>query len=384
MSALLSFGLLLATQAIPAIDSAPDWTMVAEVRFGSIDVPETALSTIRAAAVDAQERLILAQLYDSRVRIYDLDGTRVGSIGRPGNGPQDLAAPVDVGVVGDTIWVADSRASSLKFFRGDGTWLGSVTIAHVAGPGIFASAGYPLDNGSILAKPGVSMESLVGQERQIPWIRFDREAQLVDTLLLDNRLFSVARLQVDGGTTLLKQPFDESDRVAVFPDGSGVVRVVQASDGADRPIRVQVLDADGHSVFARDYAVTRRRLTDDIVDRSINRYMEAVERTMASSLAFNARKFRVAYSDAIRRPDFIPPVEEVHVGSDGTIWIGREAAGRDSQRWIAIDGRSGDLAGQIRLPRDSRLIASSTEFVWAEELDELDVVHVQRYRIIKS
>lgn len=384
MSAFLSFGLFLAAQAMPAIDSAPEWTVAAEVRFGSIDRPETALSRIRAAAVDAEGHLILAQLYDSRIRIYDLDGDRVGSIGRPGNGPQDLAAPVDVGVAGDTIWVADSRASSLKFFRTDGTWLGSVTIAHVAGPGIFASAGYPLDNGSILAKPGVSMESLVGQERQIPWIRFDREAQVVDTLLLDNRFFSVARLQVNGLTTLLKQPFDESDRVAVFPDGSGVVRVVQAGDAPNRPISIQVIDASGRRVFARKYAVTRRKLTDEIVDRSVNRYMEVVEETMASSLAFNARKFRAAYSDAIRRPDFLPPVEEVYVGSDGTIWIGREAAGRDSQTWIAIDGRNGDLAGQIRLPRDSRPIASSAEFVWTEELDELDVVYVQRYRIVKS
>jgi hypothetical protein len=383
MSPLLGFGFLLVMQAVPAIDSTSEWALAAETRFGSIDVPETALSRIRAAAVDSEGRLFLAQLHDKRIRIYDLNGVRVGSIGRPGNGPQDLEAPVDVGIAGDTIWVADRKAASLKFFGLDGGYRGSVTIAHVAGPGIFATAGYPLEDGTVLTKPGVAMESLVDAARQVPWIRFDREAQPIDTLLLQHRSFSFARVESNGQTMFVQQLFDESDLVAVSPDGSGIVHVVQSGAGSSPRISISKVAADGATMFAREYSTRRRELTEQLVDRSVDRYMEALEKEMASSFAFDARRFRNAYAGALRRPEFIPPVADVRLGSDGTIWIGREAVGGDSRQWVAVDGANGDPLGHIQLPHDSRLIASSAEFVWAEELDELDVVHVQRYRIMR-
>lgn len=138
-------------QGFPSLDADPEWPLAAEASFGSIDDPETALSRIIDAAIDPTGHLVLAQLYDLRVGIYDANGRRVGSVGRPGNGPQDLGSIQAVGVRGDTIWVTDGRAASLKFFLRDGTCLGSTTAVKSLGGGILAKAGYPLTTGHVLA-----------------------------------------------------------------------------------------------------------------------------------------------------------------------------------------------------------------------------------------
>lgn len=384
MNLLLGLTVALLSQAIPNLDDAPQWQLEFEHRFGSIDDPETSLTRILSAAIGDNEEILLVQLNDKRIRMFDRDGNRIASYGNPGNGPMDLGHPIAVGLRGDTVWVSDNAAASLKFFSLDGKWLQSVTIAEIVGQGILAKAGYPLDNGDILANPRIDMRSRVDRVRVIPWIRYKRDGQVIDTLVSDRRTHQIAEIRMGEGRGFFTQPFDASDRVAVVPDGSGLVHVSQADTASTHPVRIERVDAGGRTVFSREYSASQRELTRALVRWTIDARAKLVEKVLASSLAFDLDEHMSGYADAIRTPEIIPPITEVLVADNGMIWVGRESVGDDTQRWVAIDGRTGNVAGQIRFPNGSRLIAASAEYVWMEELDELDVVHVARYRVIRE
>jgi hypothetical protein len=325
---------------------------------------------------------VLAQLYDLRVGIYDADGRRVGSVGRPGNGPMDLGSIQDVGVRGDTIWVTDARAASVKYFLRDGSWLGSTTAIKALGAGVLAKAGYPLTTGHVLALPEIGMESLVDRVVTVPWVTFGPDGQPVDTLVTETRSYATVRFQLGDRTMFFRQPLHMSDRVAVAPDGTGLAHAAQ-SDTADWAVTIRRIDAAGAVIFSRRYTAPRRRLTRDLLRWTIARETAPVVDAVAATHGFSARAYREAYSEAIRPPEVIPPVSEIQMGADGTIWLQRESVGVDEQRWVAIDGQNGDVLGRIRFPRNARMIAASSRHVWLEELDDLDVVHITRYRMIR-
>jgi hypothetical protein len=378
----VSLSLALRFQGAPSLDAGPEWPLVAEYSFGSLDDPETALSRIIAAAVDSTGHLILAQLYDHRVGVYDYDGRRVSSVGGRGIGPYELGSIQAVGARGDSIWVTDGRAASVKFFLRDGTWLGSNTAIQSLGAIGLAKAGYPLRNGYILSLPAIPMASLANRVVRVPWVRFGPDGQVVDTLMTETRSYAVGMLQLGDRAMWFQQPLQMSDLVAVAPDGTGLAHAV-LSDTTDWAVSLRRIDAEGSVIFSRRYSAPRRRLTRDLLKWTIAHETTPVVEAMAATPGFSARRYKDAYSQAVRLPEVIPAVLEMHIGADGTIWLRREWVGADDQRWVAIDGRTGDILGRIQFSGRSRMIAASSAYVWMEELDDLDVVHVARYRIVK-
>ena len=92
------------------------------------------------------------------------------------------------------------------------------------------------------------------------------------------------------------------------------------------------------------------------------------------------RQMESALREAIRLPDFRPPIRVLHAGSDGTLWLQLNAAAADVAEWVLI-GADGSPRGRLRLPARMQIHHSALPTVWAVELDDLDVPWLVRLKV---
>jgi sugar lactone lactonase YvrE/tetratricopeptide (TPR) repeat protein len=74
----------------------------------------------RAAAVDAEGRLIVADAALARCQVFSRDGIFLYTLGEPGQGKGQFASPVDVAAAGDRVAVADPERHTVLIFDGKG------------------------------------------------------------------------------------------------------------------------------------------------------------------------------------------------------------------------------------------------------------------------
>src|SRR5690606_18715284 len=107
-------------------------------------------------------------------------------------------------------------------------------------------------------------------------------------------------------------------RVAVHPHGSGLVIVHQdpPEDGGATTFRVRSMASDGSERFMRSYRYTPVALPQEYVERNINSQRDLMQRLGVSTREVE----NVARTNL---PPFQPPVTEVRVAVDGSIWLQR-------------------------------------------------------------
>jgi len=96
----------------------PD-AIVADLR---VEAPASApFSKITAFDVDGSGRIYLLLAQDNEIRVFDRTGTQLRVVGRPGAGPGEFRAPVQLGVDhGDRLWVYDANLSRYTIYDSTG------------------------------------------------------------------------------------------------------------------------------------------------------------------------------------------------------------------------------------------------------------------------
>lgn len=135
-------------------------------------VTETDLTLARAAdvAVDARGSIYVLDHQDRRVVVLDGEGRLERTIGGPGEGPGELGArPIDLGIVGDELFVYDLRRRTVDQFGVDGTFIRQYSIVTYPVPGYAVSFGadrLALASGGVL--PGGGLATVVGLDGSEP------------------------------------------------------------------------------------------------------------------------------------------------------------------------------------------------------------------------
>src|SRR5690606_27530235 len=106
MRALLLASCLLAPLAAHA-QTTPLWTATPELRIGSLDRADYALTEVHDLAVDAAGNLYVAQRTEGLIRVFDARGRFVRTVGRRGAGPGEFQDIARIGLRGDTLWATD-------------------------------------------------------------------------------------------------------------------------------------------------------------------------------------------------------------------------------------------------------------------------------------
>jgi hypothetical protein len=369
-------------------DEAPDalavqeWTVIEELRIGSVDDENQMLTAVQDIVVDGTGRVYVAQPQDNVVRVFDEEGRFVRTIGGPGQGPGEFERLVAIGLLADTLYAADLTSRRVAFFSLEGDLLGTVTIRPPVEPPFSAfGADMMYADGSVMAPVGVPVGMPGLDVSRVPWLRVNRQGEILDTLATssyEGRWTSTEGS--NGDPVIINQTFDDEALIAVARDGTRVARVERpaASAAAASSFRVTVTDPfSDDTVFSRTYDYLPVRMDQAIADSAIAQSARVRLRFFASAAAAEA-----AVREAMTVPEYFLPASRAEYSETGELWLKREDLPDADQTWWVIDDR-GDIVARVTLPVgfDPRLFRADE--IWGVMPDELDVPYVVKYGIVR-
>jgi hypothetical protein len=357
------------------------WTLVPDLRIGSIDDPEYSLTSVGAIAVGANGTMYVVQYLDRQLVMFDRDGRLLGRIGRQGGGPGEFESPGAPKWRADTLVVPDFRLQRLTFFTADGQLIGTERLVSPPSANRWFFPTVPtalLPDGSAVVRPSSMARSQFEGRSRVPLLRLGRSGTVLDTLAWLDVSHSALALQHGDGAFFTGQPLADDPLWQVAPDGSSMVFIdrLAAERRNDARFVVTKITGTGDTVYSRPHEYDPIAVPRGFIDSVVESVSERASRRTFPSPRAAARAIR----EALYMPDFLPPVTGVVIGRDGTVWLKRESATGDSIAWNVLD-ESGNMVAILTLPKGLRVQEAQRDLVWAVERDELDVPYVVRFRV---
>lgn len=341
--------------------------------------PEYTFSRVADVAFGEDRSIIVSDAVAGEVRVFSVDGTYQGTVGRRGEGPGEFQdAPVFADVSGDTLFTFDARARRVSAFLTTGQLLAETSL-RTDDFGLTTSA-LRLDDGSY-----VSQSNWVTPERAMAVydMRLELDSVVVehlgpdasvqDTLrLLGDRNRARSAASLEGGRFLTRQvttPY--SPRAVVAVDGSRLIagrsddfalEWIHPTEGLDMVVRVSGVQhpATADELRAREEA----RLREDFGDQEI------------------PPEIRRAFIEYL--PERLPAFGDVVVSDGGDVWVSlTEFDLSEGLDWLVFSD-TGELSGLVHTPPEFRLVAVSDDSVAGFVLDDLDVPYVHRYPLVDA
>ncbi len=365
------------------VDKLPDLTYAEEVRIGSADDPETGFSQIRRVLVSDKGDVYVLEGAAREVRVFDSDGKRLRVIGGPGQGPGEFTTPLDIGLLGDTLWVADIRARRLLWFGPDGDVLFTTSMqgvrfeSGVPGAIVSLTPARPRPDGLIESDRSVLLSTQDHEIRpyRYPVVLFDRKGAVVDTLRWEMADSGVVTYRVAGHVGYAPVLGPVKPVKARVADEQVVVDWMVPSGTTEGLIDFMRVSSAGDSIYHSKLRYAAVPVPGHVLDSLI-----APRLALAPRIGVTEGQMESALREAIQLPEFRPPVRVVHAGSDGTVWLQLNIAATDVAEWVLI-GADGSPRGRLRLPSRMQIHHSALPTVWAVELDDLDVPWLVRLNV---
>lgn len=375
-------------------------------RIGSIEDPDLGFASITAVDVDEDEdgRIYVGEAQDVAIRVYTPDGLLLRRIGREGEGPGEFSRVPRFGVVGDTVWAFESFNRRLTLFDREGALRSTARVEEVAVPLHGTRTGIVLPrlmrpDGRFLgyltlftSRPRSESSVAEGDTVSVPWVLFDGEGAVTDTLGFDPYPppdpSSRDEIEVGSLEFVVPDPPDDDLLTAVLPDGRILVdRTVPATED-DASFSVTRVTFVGDTVYHRMFGYRPRGFPEVVLDtlatRSALRPGGLLRIVGGVPEPIGRPADTVAVVAALRRamdfPAFQTPIQADFLGSDGSVWLRREDRGEPTYDWLVLDP-AGESAGVVELPRGLRPMWARGGELLAVETDELGVPWLVRYRI---
>lgn len=352
------------------IDQLPALEFVEELRIGSIDDPVAGFTNISGVVVAENGEAYVLESRAREIRVFSPEGQRVRTVGRPGSGPGEFESPGGFGLLGDTLWVADSFRNRISWFGPSGELLFTTTGADVPitleGSDITIPARplRPLPGGLIESVPMYSA-NLLTRQYQFPVVHFTREGEVVDTAGWTT--VGPARAVDVGGRALQVPTLRPSSPISSAVDGDSVVVQWQDAGEGSGILEIVRRDERGDTLFHRRFEYTPTPVPASIVDS----LMEGPLR-LASMLGTTPGELESILRPEIELPASRPPVTSVFADRAGGAWVELATLKPDVSEWIRIEA-DGTPAGRVALPAGIQMMWASGPTVWAVQRDELGV-----------
>lgn len=342
--------------------------------IGSLDDVDESLTMVLGGLLLPAGDLLIPQTEDAEIRRYDAKGALVGTIGRRGEGPGEFGAVRKVGLVGDTLWVHDTRNARMHRFELDGTLISSTswpTTIEQRGDVIlvWGMTGTTLRaDGSALAMPGISVRrgGRTGALESMP----------IGVFLPDGE--PPADTVVEVTPPPFTSPAPPEWRPAVQTNAlSGVFRGGEAAFVIDRWSE-ELPDVPSFRVFAVSVE------GDTLFDRSFEYSPVPADAgaIRAAYLAGLGEESRERARGRVWVPELLPAVTSVVATSEGVLWLAREDHAKQ-RTWWGLDQASGELVATLQLPTGERILDHRGDAIVTTFTDEFDVAYVRRYRIVR-
>lgn len=362
-----------------------------ELRIGSPDDPELAFTRFRDLEVGPDGTIYTLHPQERAIRVHDSSGAFLRTIGREGEGPGEFKNLGVMGMLGDTLWALDHGTYRFSFFDLGGNLLGSRRIPIELGRTPDERPPRPnglFSDGSISGSlPTWSRLVASGEITTDVILRLDSTGAVLDTIAsysLENRDWEVTDPDDPGSwAAYAPQPFRDTELVRASYYQPLVVRVdrTAATTEARATFHVTALTFAGDTLFARDFSYTPMALEQALVDSLV----DVLAASLTRSRLPGATPARVAVwaRDALYTPEYHPPVSEMMIGRDGSVWLRGEEVGAPTVNWRVLSPE-GEPVGIVELPARFRPLLADHDNLWGMELDELDVPYIVRYRVTLS
>ncbi len=334
--------------------------------IGVLSGPEELLfGRIASARRDAAGNLIVADRQALEIRIFDVEGRHLQSLGREGEGPGEFqslrgAWPVsyrdETDVDSRQVIAADSRLDRITRFSGEGTPMGTATLSGredlmispigLGGSGAVLSRASPFNVLPDLQSLSRSLEDFVdamfaGEEnRRVLFVRHRFDGVLVDTLAEGK---DAARGSVSSGSGMemrvrtMTVPFSPQAAAAGSPYG------IVVTGGA--LYEISVFDKDGSlRMIARlDEAPPVR------TDEHLEAYARGSDRDEAET------RERIEQYRQFPLPESLPGYTHVLFADEGELWARRYGLpGESMLRWDVF-ANDGAYLGRVDVPASFRI-----------------------------
>jgi len=320
----------------------------------------------------------------SRIRRLPYEGSgEVVEIGGEGDGPGEFRNPSALQLLRDTLWVVDPLEMRIEGFLRGGEPAQTIRIRLPDG---FPSFTFPrglLADGSIaVASPVGVYGALDGEDTVYTVHSVERSGENPDTVLTrpvfpeDFYRGSPPTPRVGAGS----MPVHHAPETRLLRDGSGFALVERRGAEADTTSSYEV-----RVVSPRGEVTSRTTISYDPIPSEAGMVAFLAERRARLEEGdYRAEDMRASLN-GIREGfvafPFLPPVSGLRVGSDGRIWVAREALGRDTVRWDVVDPATSTHVAYVTLPADETVYESRGGRVWVVRRDEVDVPEILEYRI---
>ena len=364
MPRLARFSLLASLACAPAGDDPADVPALPTTTERRITAREADLTRVTAIAVSPAGEIAIAQPLDDHVKVVGMDGT-VRTIGRDGAGPGEFRFPSRVGYVGAHLYVVDPQIYRVSLFDQRDSLLGmfneprTVTFDSVEVVGIEMNLQAVLPAGKLrmIARAGRGVPNppwAVSADSGHSWLIQTDTSGAFEHLIAELPVNSCyTREPVGERLVLMRIPFC-AEPLHTGYDGGEVVALLDYPDDGASSYRVRLVDRDGKAVFNVTRGFEQMAVPQAALD---SQRTESAERRANTTAPL---------PDDPPSAATLPPVQQILVGRDSTVWLELEDL-MPRHTWLILD-RRGRAVGTVVLPVYHQLRVAELGRLWA--LDE--------------
>ena len=357
----------------------PEQLLTEELRITSTDGTGP-LSTIGNATVrpDAKE-LFVTQPLEYSILVFDTDtGEFLRSIDTGSSAAGIVTDPGAVGWIADTLYVIDPRLKRVSLFTPAGEQIDATRVdtpIHPEAPLASRPIGVTATGKVISEVPFPAPALSVGMATPSPWALLDRDGSVITELGVRDLRESTVVLATSQGRIVFEQPLTQRNHLALHPDGTSIAIVNQPA-GSDAPGSYEVirLEPDGTRIFARRFSYTPRRVSGVLARRVLEEHLQELrDRTTDGRILATLQQ-------NITIPTVHPPVSDVTLGRDDTVWLRAPVEQSSNSDWLVL-GPSGDPVARVNGPANLRLLFVDETTVWGAISEEAGPPSLIRFRI---
>jgi len=305
---------------------------------------------------DRHGRLIVVQLSNPEIPVFDAQGQLLTVLGGSGSGPGEFSYPGSIGTLGDSIWITDPRLRKAVLYGPD---LVHVRDVVPEARGVNVAALGPADRMLAYTSSGDRSE----------WFAVDGSNQRL--LLAVEYGQALARFEFEGRHVTLLNPFQNVNLVISVPGSLELV----ALNATTPHIEMLHVGWNGDTLRNARLPVVAQDVTSSWYQELIAPFLESM------STPANADELRITVEAALPRPATAHILTRLSVGPDRTLWFGQRR--QSSRRWHAVDIDAGAYLGYLDLTGRDEVTTGTSVYVWILEHDANDVQSLVKRPLIR-